>query len=274
MKCIVGRFAVRKLGNINNDAQADERVSSAFFTHSVSKKLNRCCLFIMSELYLVRHGQASFDSDNYDQLSPMGHQQAEILSNHWRSLDYQFDCIYCGSLRRQIETAVGLKKCVIDQNLNMLEGLNEFVSAPILSAYQQQFAVDDGFASDGNMKDKTFFQRFLEAACTRWINEQLDHTDIEPFIVFKQRVVKAITQIMTDNTQGKKVIVSTSGGVIAMAVQSILGLSDQQAIKLNWSVYNTSITRLSYSGKRQSLSVFNALPHLEQAGFTEKITFR
>ena len=30
----------------------------------------------MGTLYLVRHGQASFGADDYDVLSPLGHQQA------------------------------------------------------------------------------------------------------------------------------------------------------------------------------------------------------
>ncbi len=30
----------------------------------------------MSELYLVRHAQASFGAANYDQLSDLGHQQS------------------------------------------------------------------------------------------------------------------------------------------------------------------------------------------------------
>jgi len=34
----------------------------------------------MSDLYLIRHGQASFGKDNYDRLSPLGIRQARILS--------------------------------------------------------------------------------------------------------------------------------------------------------------------------------------------------
>ncbi|MEK9990253.1 MAG: histidine phosphatase family protein, partial [Halieaceae bacterium] len=32
----------------------------------------------MASLYLIRHGQASFGSDNYDQLSPLGQRQADV----------------------------------------------------------------------------------------------------------------------------------------------------------------------------------------------------
>ena len=33
----------------------------------------------MSVIYLIRHGQASFGQQNYDQLSEVGHQQAVAL---------------------------------------------------------------------------------------------------------------------------------------------------------------------------------------------------
>ena len=36
----------------------------------------------MSELYLVRHAQASFGAANYDQLSDLGHQQSRWLGDH------------------------------------------------------------------------------------------------------------------------------------------------------------------------------------------------
>ena len=33
----------------------------------------------MAELYLIRHAQASFGAENYDQLSDLGHQQSQSL---------------------------------------------------------------------------------------------------------------------------------------------------------------------------------------------------
>src|SRR4051812_44051919 len=59
----------------------------------------------MSMLSLVRHGQASFFSDNYDQLSPLGEQQARLLGEYWVRRGVRFDEIYTGPRVRQIETA-------------------------------------------------------------------------------------------------------------------------------------------------------------------------
>lgn len=228
----------------------------------------------MSELFLVRHGQASFESDNYDQLSPAGHEQAAILADYWASIDRRFDAIYAGSLRRQQETAAGLAPRIDSPEPVVLPGLNEYESHAVLNSYREQYAERDGFDLSGDMKDRKFFQRFLEAACLRWVRAELDSEAIEPFADFKQRVRESLETIMADNAKGRRVVVSTSGGVIAVAVQSVLGLSDEQAIGLNWMVYNTSITRIPFSGNKRSLSMFNAIPHLEQAAHLSRITYR
>jgi len=230
--------------------------------------------FFMSELFLVRHGQASFDADDYDQLSPLGYEQAGILANYWESMGQRFDQGYSGSLKRQRQTVEGVTKQVDSSAPEILEGLNEYSSHEILTAFREQHANADGFADVGNMKDRRFFQRFLEAACLRWVRGELEGYNIELFADFKQRVNDAVQTIMANNAKGKKVVVATSGGVIALAVQSVLKMPDEQAINLNWMVYNSSVTRINFSGSRVSLSMFNSIPHLEQAHLADKITYR
>ncbi|MCW8196780.1 histidine phosphatase family protein [Proteobacteria bacterium 005FR1] len=233
----------------------------------------------MSELFLIRHGQASFGADDYDNLSELGHQQAAILCDYWRSLELRFDDIYAGSLRRQQSTAAGLLERVDADVISTLEGFNEYESHHILDAYREQYAKADGFSVEGGdfasgMKDRRFFQRFLEQACHRWVQGELSSDFIEPFVDFKSRVCDALSEVMAANSKGRNIVVATSGGVIAMAVQSVLDMPDEQAINLNWMVYNASITRIRFSGSRKSLSVFNSIPHLERPGFTDKITYR
>ena len=53
----------------------------------------------MGTLYLVRHGQASFGADDYDQLSPLGLQQAQRLGAHWLAHGQRFDTVLMGTLR-------------------------------------------------------------------------------------------------------------------------------------------------------------------------------
>ena len=62
----------------------------------------------MGTLYLVRHGQASFGADDYDVLSPLGHQQAVRLGEYFKTKGITFDAAMTGTLQRQISTFVGI----------------------------------------------------------------------------------------------------------------------------------------------------------------------
>ena len=58
----------------------------------------------MGHLYLVRHGQASFGAEDYDQLSAMGQQQSVRLGHYWRDKGLTFDTVLTGTLQRQRQT--------------------------------------------------------------------------------------------------------------------------------------------------------------------------
>jgi broad specificity phosphatase PhoE len=79
---------------------------------------------------------------------------------------------------------------------------------------------------------------------------------------------------MRTEGRSKTLLVSTSGGVIGTAVAHVLGLSNHMGIELNWAVHNASITRLIYGAQKVSLSMFNALPHLERPDRRALITYR
>ena len=59
----------------------------------------------MTTIYLIRHGQASVGTDNYDVLSKTGEAQANVLGQHLVSARIEFDAVYSGALKRQIDTA-------------------------------------------------------------------------------------------------------------------------------------------------------------------------
>ena len=65
----------------------------------------------MGTLYLVRHGQASFGSDDYDRLSPLGQRQSLRLGEHWRAHGLHFDAVYTGTLLRQCSPRRWLWRC-------------------------------------------------------------------------------------------------------------------------------------------------------------------
>ncbi|PCH63955.1 MAG: hypothetical protein COC19_00400 [SAR86 cluster bacterium] len=234
----------------------------------------------MSELILVRHGQASFGTDNYDRLSDKGVEQVKILSRHWRDLGLSFDAIYCGSLLRQQQTAAELLPLVQTGQVVTNASLNEYNGDPLIQVYLRKYALADGFPKDLQwpIRDEKQFQKLFEAATSRWIENTLepDASDekFEYWQDFQRRVYQVIDTIMAKHDRGSKILLSTSGGVIAMALQRVLQFSDAQVIATNWMVHNSSVTKFRYGNGRVSLSQFNNIAHLESPALQSMVTYR
>ena len=81
----------------------------------------------MSEFYIVRHGQASFGADNYDKLSPLGHQQSDWLGEYFAARNLEFSQLWLGEMVRHKETASGICRGLNTQLETVTHtGLNEF----------------------------------------------------------------------------------------------------------------------------------------------------
>ena len=92
----------------------------------------------MSHLFLIRHGQASFLSDNYDQLSDMGREQAKILGKQLVTSATNFDVVYSGDLVRQIDTAEIVANVYLENEISFPEiqkqaNLNEYPAEEIMT---------------------------------------------------------------------------------------------------------------------------------------------
>ena len=240
----------------------------------------------MSELILVRHGQASFGMKSYDKLSERGIEQVKILARHWQDIGERFDCIYSGTLLRQRETAKELLSLVRGEPDKSIENpsLNEYNGDPLIRVYLRNHAAGEGRKLDREAsmtdpgKDPRRFQEIFEAATAKWIRNELQpepgDTEFEYWDSFKSRVHGVVDELMARHSGGSKVLISTSGGVIAMALQRVLQFPDEQVITTNWMVKNSSVTRVKYGNGKLSLVLFNSLAHLEKADMAHMVTYR
>jgi broad specificity phosphatase PhoE len=73
-----------------------------------SGQMDSATIAAMAELYLVRHAQAAFGTDDYDRLTDLGHRQSKWLGEYFRDRNVAFDRILTGSLRRHRETLEGI----------------------------------------------------------------------------------------------------------------------------------------------------------------------
>jgi broad specificity phosphatase PhoE len=235
----------------------------------------------MSELYLVRHGQGSFGSGNYDKLSDLGCQQSQLVGRHFMETGLKLDAVYAGTLMRQHETAELMARAYAGETGTPLPVLsepafNEYDGDAILRHYAASLepAELERLGFPGLLRERTKFQLFLERAARAWVEGTLIEASLLPWTGFHGRIADALARLMREHGRGKTLVVCTSGGVIGTIVAHVLGLRNHLAIELNWAVHNASITRLIYSGDRVSLSMFNALPHLERPERKHMVTFR
>ncbi|HMN46958.1 MAG TPA: histidine phosphatase family protein [Povalibacter sp.] len=232
----------------------------------------------MSTLYLVRHGQASFGTDHYDQLSARGREQVKLLGGYFAESGERIDRIYTGTLQRQRETAEIVASALgpAAPPIATEGAFDEYDSDVILREFAGSLtAAQLAEAGWPELRhDRRKFQFFLERAARAWVEARIEAEQMLPWKNFHGRITQALRQIMESEGRSKTLIVSTSGGVIGTTVAHVLGLSNHMGIELNWAVHNASITRLIYSADKVSLSMFNALPHLEREGRRELITYR
>ncbi|TPW23091.1 histidine phosphatase family protein [Marinobacter nauticus] len=219
----------------------------------------------MATIYLVRHGQASFGKENYDQLSPRGWEQGRILGR-WLAGKVEPGAVFGGNLQRHRETveAITTGYGVSLPDMQVLEGLNEFDHLEVVERLRPEWADKQVMARDlaSFPKPARAFQQAFEKAVTRWVSGEFDQEYSETWNGFRQRVGHALDQLI-ELADGADVIVSTSGGPIAVIAQRLLELSDRKALEMNNVIANTSVSRILYSGPRRSLAVFNNYSHLE-----------
>lgn len=229
----------------------------------------------MATIYLVRHGQASFGKDNYDQLSPRGWQQSKLLGQ-WLAEKVKPGVVVGGNLQRHRETVEAIATGYGSRLPGMwvLEGLNEFDHMEVIERLRPEWADRQVMTRDLSSfpKPAKAFQQLFEKAVARWVGGEHDREYAETWLSFRQRVLATLDEVI-ELADGADVLVSTSGGPIAVMIGELLELSDRKTLELNNVIANTSVSRILYSGPRRSLAVFNNYSHLE-AEDPALVTFR
>jgi broad specificity phosphatase PhoE len=236
----------------------------------------------MSEIYLIRHGQASFGQENYDRLSVLGMRQAKWVGRHLAELGRSFDAIYCGRLARQKKTAEALvaeyaRAGLKTPTLTISKAFDEYDSTAVWESQIQQMAAEDPAVAEtlnDIYSDPKTFQRLFAKVMVRWVSGEFDRPGVQRWRDYRRQVQEGFQELMRRHGSKKRLAVFTSGGPICIAVQMALDLSDRMAVELNWQIMNASVTRLLYNAGGMALSVFNDVTHLETAGGAGLISYR
>lgn len=230
----------------------------------------------MAILTLVRHGQASFMADNYDKLSPLGEVQAAKLGEYWARTGTGFDQVYCGPAERHIRTGeIASDVCrqagrPLPDPIRLPE-VDEYAGLEVMRTFLpglmekhadiRELEAQFRGASDPNSAARVL-DRLFQRITRMWVRGDLDSEQVESWQCFCARVDRGISRILQSPPKGGRVVVFTSGGVIAAATRSALDTSPERTLELSWASRNGSYAEFLFSTERFSLSSFNNIPHL------------
>lgn len=152
----------------------------------------------MSDLTLVRHGQASFDKAHYDELSAVGHRQSTLLGEWMAARGMEFDAVVYGSMARHRDTLAAIVHAYGARRLQLptaqvVETLDEYEHRSILEAFARREPAHPAVQASegGRSRDPRRLFDFLRAALGSWASGALDGDVIEPWADFRARIGRA-----------------------------------------------------------------------------------
>jgi broad specificity phosphatase PhoE len=221
----------------------------------------------MGTLYLVRHGQASFGAADYDNLSPLGHQQSQRLGEYFAHKGLQFEAVITGTLKRHAQTWAGIAKGASLTHAPLLwPGLNEYDSEAVIKTIHPA-----PLEKPDTPELYRHHFRLLRDGLTQWMNGVVSPRGMPTYNEFVHGVSSALEHVRKHHT-GNVLLVS-SGGPISTAVGHILGTSPETTIELNLRIRNTAVTEFHFTPKRHMLVTYNTLPQLDSPEYADWVTF-
>ena len=232
----------------------------------------------MASIYLIRHGQGQFGTEDYDRLSELGLRQARLAGEQLRRSVGRIDRLLSGTLKRQRDTAEQIAGCFhassspplaihIDPRLDELDVDRQIEHVLPLLADPPGELTELALLARSSSRA---YQKLLRVVYLHWQTLVSLPEDMETWAAFSARVRSLLHTIRSEGASGDTTVLVTSGGVIATAVQQVLGAPDTSAYALFEAMMNCSITHLLHDRQRVSVASFNEGAYLLAGGSTDK----
>jgi broad specificity phosphatase PhoE len=221
----------------------------------------------MGTLHLVRHGQASFGTHDYDRLSELGARQCEALGAWLHERGRRFQGVLRGTLTRHVQS--------LDAIARTLPGLPAAIEWPGLDEYDSEAVVRSVFA--GELPPPTdpegYRQHFrvLREGLLAWTEGRVQPAGMPSWREWVDGIGGAL-DLVRQRFDGDVLLVS-SGGPIATAVAHVLQAPPSSVIELNLRLRNSALSEFAFTPKRHMLATFNTVPHLDHPDRAGWVTF-
>lgn len=212
----------------------------------------------------IRHGQASFGSVNYDQLSERGALQSQRLGSWLAHRMPRPQRILIGAMQRHRQTLDGI---LCGLNVDVMapvevdRRLNEFDHRAVVESFVRKHPEHphaDAMLPGAPVQPRAVFQLLL-AALQAWASDALSDTP-ETWQEFTARTHAVANELARD--VGNDAWVITSGGVLSQWAQQALDVPSLRSVELNLSIRNSAVCEFHPLGERLRLGSWNSLPHL------------
>ncbi|MEC9400168.1 MAG: histidine phosphatase family protein, partial [Myxococcota bacterium] len=219
----------------------------------------------VSEIYLIRHGQASFGAADYDKLSELGERQARAAGASLGHLGSPA-ILASGTMRRHLGTCRGFLESYAHDVPEVREdaAFNEYDHDAVLAAVMEGWMDPDArmrWFAEQDHPGRAFHELFLKAAA-RWVSGAHEEDYEEPFAVFSARVKQGLERVTRALQPDEDAIIFTSGGVISALAREVLRFPDEVLVEVNLSMLNAGLTHLRYTRRGLQLVTFNSASHL------------
>ncbi len=220
----------------------------------------------ITNLYLIRHGQASFGEKNYDNLSKKGDKQSIALGKKLLKNNIFFDQTIIGPLNRHQQTFDGINKGY-GGDLNDPSIIDEFAENQLMEI--AQYFIPKMLKTDKNIKEifnavpfwkrKRKFLEYFNIIAKKWIHNELDLSEkgFESYDNFRERIRLAKSKVSSLMSENKNTMVVSSGGAITGVYAECHPLTVDEIMKLNFKIKNASITLFKKENDTFTLHTFN-----------------
>ena len=226
------------------------------------------------QIFVVRHGQASARSHDYDVLSPLGITQAARLGERFARAGLGFDAIFCGPRRRHRDTARHLIEAARAAGADLPEPIelpdsDELPLGAILALWLPRFVDTDPVARA--IVERRFdysddeIRALIGRAMTAWAVGEVASPSLPSFAMFVSRIADSLAHL---RAHAETTLLVTSAGPMAATLHLCghgAAATPEAMMALTVAIENCAITRVVADEVRLVVADALDISHLGQA---------
>lgn len=225
-------------------------------------------------IYLIRHAQASYLTDDYDRLSHLGNQQTNALAMYMVN-HISINGIYVGPHKRQQQTALKIQQTYNEHARPIptpifTPELKEHSGPATLHHHKPTLIRKDPHcmqwheeATKNPNELRANSINIFEYFIPKWMNNEFRSEGLEDYASFRKEITKGMKSILANHLPDENIVLVSSAGSISTIIALLTDLQETNRIaQLSFEILNASITSLKLVNENWVIDKFNQVDHL------------